>query len=336
MSVRNLKLPGDLEDLGPMLTESFQYPENPEWSVQEDESEALADNIRNIGRMWWVVRIGQIFIPMMRDLLPGKVWVEDGKIVGAVLYQRRGASQHWMVSTVATMPEYRRRGIARKLVVAGLEYIRAKKGEVAVLDVIDANYPAYKLYESLGFEHFSDNLDLEFTPDGVYPAPGLEGALSLPGYTVEEMDVFDWRSRFEVMQRISPETIQQYEPVSEDRFRQPGYMRLLIPLFERAQKTQSVYHLIRRSSDGEKVGYLNYDIRTGGKGRHAIFLRLDPAHGALAEPLLAYALHRLTAVNPDLMIEMGQATWQPQVVEAAYALGFTKRLQYHRMGVVLD
>lgn len=330
MTLRNLKLPGDLDNLAQMLTDSFQYPENPEWSVQEDEMEDLADNVRNIARMWWVVQIGQVFIPMMRDLLPGKLWIEDERIAGAVLYQRRGASQHWMVTSVATHPAYRRRGIARKLVVAGLEYIRAKKGEVAVLDVIDANLPAYKLYESLGFEHFTGNLDLEFKPDGVLPAPEIPA-----GYVLEDLDYFNWRPRFEVMQHISPENIQKYEPVSEDRFRQPGYTRAIIPLFNRAQKVQPHYHLVRRAADGEMVGYLNYDIRTGGKGRHSIFLRLDPAHAKLAEPLLAYGLHQLTAADLNLIIEMGLPTWQQHVADAAYALGFTKRLLYHRMGLVL-
>jgi len=330
MSVRNLKLPADLSTLPKMLTESFQYPENPEWSVQDDERDSFVEGIRNIARMWWIVRIGQIFIPVMRDLLPGKVWEEDGQIVGACLYQKRGNSNHWMVTTVATHPDFRHRGIARKLVNAGLDYIRAKKGEVAVLDVIDANLPAYKLYESLGFEHFTGTLDLEFTPEGVFPEPEMPD-----GYTLEAMDLFDWEPRYRVMQRISPENIAKYEPVSEDRFRQPGYYRIIIPLFARAQKVKEYYLLVRRTSDGEMVGYLNYTVRTVGRGRHSLSIRLDPGAAEMAEPLLSYALHQLSAANPNLIIEMGLPTWQEHVADAAYALGFSKRLLYHRMGLVL-
>jgi len=330
MSVRDLKLPQDLEVLPAMLTESFQYPENPEWSVQDDERESFVEDIRNIARMWWVVRIGQIVIPVMRDLLPGKVLEENGKIAGVCLYQKRGNSNHWMVTTVATHPEFRRRGIARKLVTAGLDYIRAKKGGIAILDVIDANLPAYKLYESLGFEHFTGVLDLEFTPEGVFPAPEMPA-----GYTLEKLDVFDWEPRYRVMQRISPETITKYEPVTEDRFRQPGYYRIIIPLFARAQKVKEHYLLIRRTSDGEVIGYLNYDLRTGGKGRHSLSIHLDQDAAEMAEPLLAYALHEMTAADPNLVIEMGLPTWQEHVADAAYALGFSKRLLYHRMGLVL-
>ena len=103
MTIRDLKLPQDLAELGPMLSASFQYPENPEWSEQEDERESLVSDIASIARSWWMIRIGQVFIPAMRDLLPGKVWVEDGRIAGVVLVQRRGSSSDWLVSTVATL-----------------------------------------------------------------------------------------------------------------------------------------------------------------------------------------------------------------------------------------
>ena len=89
MALRNLSLPTDLKELGPMLAESFQYPENPDWSVQDDERESLIEDINSLRRWWWIVQIAQVFSKKMRELLPGKVWIEDGKIAGAVLYQRR-------------------------------------------------------------------------------------------------------------------------------------------------------------------------------------------------------------------------------------------------------
>ena len=38
MPLRNLTLPYDLEPLVEMVAETFQYPGNPEWSVQTDET----------------------------------------------------------------------------------------------------------------------------------------------------------------------------------------------------------------------------------------------------------------------------------------------------------
>jgi GNAT superfamily N-acetyltransferase len=328
MTIRDLSLPADLKELGPMLAKSFQYPENPDWGVQDDERESLVEDIESLRRWWWLIQIGQIFSPKMRDLLPGKVWIKDSKIVAAVLYQRRGSSDNWLIGTVATLPEYRRRGIARKLVEESLADIKAKNAKSVVLDVIDANHPAYQLYTSLGFEHFSGNLDLEFAPSGIVTKPEFPHE-----YQLAETSFFDWQARYQIMKRISPESLQQYDPVTEALFRQPGFMRLIIPIFNRAQKVEEKIILIENISSGEKVGYFRSSARKGGKGRHSTSLRLDPKYAQLARPMLEYALHQVTAIDPSLIVEMALPAWQDKVVEAAYETGFKKRLLYHRLGL---
>jgi len=266
----------------------------------------------------------------MRDLLPGKVWIEDGRIAGVVLLQRRGSSSDWMIGTVATRPEYRRRGIARKLVEAGLDFIREKEGKIAILDVIDANLPAYQLYESLGFEHFSGNLNLEYPPQGIFPAPELS-----PEVQLEATTIFNWEPRYQLMQRISPKTIQRYDPVDVGHFRQPGFMRLVLPLISRAQKVRQNTVLIHHLPTQQVIGYLFYDVRTGGNGRHSFNLRLDPAHAALSNQLVQWALHQTTTVDPSLIVETILPTWQQFLADAAKELGFKQRVQYHRMGKIL-
>lgn len=330
MTIRDLKLPQDLAELGPMLSASFQYPENPEWSEKEDERESLVSDIANIARSWWMIRIGQVFIPAMRDLLPGKVWVEDGRIAGVVLVQRRGSSSDWFVSTVATRPEYRRRGIARELVQAGLDFIRDKGGKIVILDVIAANLPAYKLYESLGFEHFSGNFNLEYPAQGVYLAPELS-----PEIRLEATTIFNWEPRYQLMKRISPETIQRYDPVDNGHFRQPGFMRLVLPLISRAQKVRQNTVLIHHLPTQQVIGYLFYDVRTGGKGRHSFNLRLDPAHAAQAPRLIQWVLHQTTAGDPSLIVDTVLPTWQQFSIDAAREQGLQQRVHFHRMGLSL-
>jgi len=330
MSLRELKLPQDLAELGPMLSDSFQYPENPDWGVQEDERESLVNDIDNLARSWWMIKIGQTFIPAMRELLPGIVWEEDNRIAGVVLVQRRGSSNHWVIGTVATRPQYRRRGIARRLVEAGLDYIRKKQGENAILDVIDANLPAYKLYQSLGFEHFSGNLNMELAGQGFLPAPEIP-----PDYRLETTSLFDWTPRYQLMKRISPQALQTYEPVEAGLFRQPGYMRLVLPLISRAQKMRPNMVLVHHQPSQQVVGYLRYDIRTGGKGRHNLGLRLDANHAGVATHLIAFMLHQITTIDPALTIETALPTWQQHIIDAALSLGFEKRVQYHRMGLKL-
>jgi len=208
------------------------------------------------------------------------------------------------------------------LVVCLLLPIGAKKQQV-FLTVCQ-----HKLYQSLGFKHFSGNFDLELSTQGVHPAPIIP-----PEYQLEPSSIFEWTPRFQLMTRISPPDIQTYEPVQEGHFRQPGFMRLVLPLIARAQKLRENLLLIRHNPSEQVVGYLRYEIRTGGKGRHTISMRLDLDHAPLAPPLIEHMLHQITLVDRSLLIEAVLPTWQQHAVDAALALGFEKRVKYHRLGL---
>jgi ribosomal protein S18 acetylase RimI-like enzyme len=330
MSIRELRLPQDLEELAEMLPNSFQYPENPEWSVQEDERESLENAIESLRKTWWIIRIGQVFIPAMRDILTGFVWEENGKIAGCAILQPRGQSSQWVIGTIATHPEYRRRGIARQLFAASLKLFHQKQATVAVLGVIDGNVPAYTLYQKMGLQTYSGHYDVEFRASDVYFMPEIPEE-----FTLEKSSLFDWKPRYELSKRITPDHLQEYEPIETSRFRQPFFMRLVIPILNRADKTDEEYRLIRHTPSGQVVGYINLAMNLSGVGRHRFLMMLDPAYGRFAETFLQYALHRLTSANPALVIESGIPQWQGQIYEAAKDLGFTTRLVYHRMGIAL-
>lgn len=331
MSIRENQFPQDLTMLGDLLTESFQYPDNPEWSVQSDELEELSDSIKAIRKIWPLIRFGQLFSPQMRDILQGYLWEEEDQVAGIVLVDRRGSSDSWMVSTVATHPDYRRRGIAHKLVSTSIDLIKERGGERATLDVIAKNLPAYKLYESLGFEHFTSMLDLTYEQDQVIEAPELP-----EGYRLEETSAFDWERRVELSKRITPNAIQEFEPIDSARFRQPGFVRMIAPLLSKMQNIkQEIFYIYHHE---ELVGRANYGARTNAVGRHGIGLLIDPSpeHAALAEPLLCWLMHKLQGYSSAHKIEMGLAAWNSNLIEAAYELGFEKRVEYHRLGMKLD
>jgi ribosomal protein S18 acetylase RimI-like enzyme len=230
MPLRLLKLPDDFIPVGDLLAETFQYPENESWSVQTDEQEQIQETVKNYTRIWPLVRFIQLFSPQARDLMRGFVWEEDDRPVGITTIQRRGATDVWIVGTVGVLPAYRRRGIARKLVVASLDLIREHGGKKAFLGVIDGNLPAYQLYESLGFEHYSGNVDFYTMPDSVLPEPALP-----EGYNITPLKRFEWQPRYELEKRISPRDLLKYEPVEVGRFRMPVLMRLIWPLIMFAQ-----------------------------------------------------------------------------------------------------
>jgi ribosomal protein S18 acetylase RimI-like enzyme len=73
----------------------------------------------------------------------------DGKLVAhAELYSEDGIGQ---VENVVTLPDYRRRGLARALVLRGVEESHAAGNELTFL-VADADDWPQQLYEKLGFE----------------------------------------------------------------------------------------------------------------------------------------------------------------------------------------
>lgn len=330
MSIRALRLPDDLEPLSEMAAETFQYPGHPEWSVQADEAESIAASMVNYRRMWPFVGLIQRLSPGLADILHGHVWEEDGRIVGFTNVSRRGTTDVWYISGVGVHPAYRRRGIARQLVNASLALIRERGGRMALLDVIDGNEPAYKLYQSLGFETYTGTLTLEREP-GAAPVPSPLP----PGYVLEPVSLFEWRSRYALAQRVTPENILTYEPVEERRYRRPPAARLLMPLILKADGLKAECFAIRAPT-GTVVADGRCEARMREEGRSEIHAQLDPAHGELAPCLIGALLHRVEALSPGRIVELWLSEWQSALVDAAIGAGFRRRTRNHRMGLLLS
>ncbi len=70
------------------------------------------------------------------------------------------------IATIATHPDYRRRGVARRLLVQTLEVARDRGAHLVMLEVRRSNLAAQKLYESFGFtiagvrpRYYVDNME---------------------------------------------------------------------------------------------------------------------------------------------------------------------------------
>lgn len=329
MPLRDIKLPSDLNPLSEMMVRTFQYPENPQWSVQTEEKEYIVEAIDNLSRIWWLLKLLGVISKPVRDLFCGCVWEEDGKLVGTTIVQRHGNTAVWIIGTVGVLPAYRRRGIARTLVERGLAIIHEKRGEKAWLDVIDENLPARQLYESLGFEHYSGHVELQCQPGGLHPPPQIP-----QGYSQEPLKKFDWKPRYYLEKRISPPELTKYEPVEEKRFRHPPVMRLLIPIIQLAQGTRDKSYLIR-DKQGIIVARHGYSIPRREKGYNEIFIRLDPEHGDLAPYLVDFLLNQVTALSPGRKVQFSVPLWMESVLDAGKKAGFETRMTMRKMGIVL-
>jgi ribosomal protein S18 acetylase RimI-like enzyme len=328
--MRLMQLPVDLMPVVELIVESFHYPENEAWSVQTDEKEEIVDGMRNVARIWPLVRLIQAVSPPMRDLLRGYVWEEDGRIVGVIIVQRRGSTDVWALGTVGVLPEYRRRGLARKLLDATLGLMRERGATQTTLSVIDGNLPAYTLYKEMGFEDYGGSVEFDAMIEEPWVAPELPD-----GYHRLPLSPNDWKPRYELEKRIAPDIVQRYDPVLEGRYRRTLGVRLIVPILKWAQSSRDGDFAIHSNTDGQIVARGGYTIPTRGKGVNNLRARLDPAHAGLAPYLVGALLHEVTTLSPGHRIDLSVPQWMEAVVTAAEEHGLKRRMEYLQMGMKL-
>lgn len=330
MSLRPFRLPADLPLMAKLLPAAFQYPENPEWSLQTDELEGALRMVNTARRMWPLFALLQKISPETRDVLHGCVWEEDGHPVGMVNISREGSSDDWVIANVGVLPAYRRRGIARKVVEAAVELAREHDGKYVLLDVIAGNTPAYALYASMGFEHFISSVHLR------HATPASIASCQPPaGYTASRLSPQNWRLHYELAQRITPASVQNYRPVTVHQFRTPASVRLFMGMLNTFSGVQERGLLVRAEADQQIVATLRLTAYRGSGGMNTCTIQLDPAHDALAPYLIQKMLHTFEQVSPKNRIAIGIPAWEAALIEAAESSGFTRVTEYHSMGMKL-
>ncbi len=108
----------------------------------------------------------------------GYVWRAGGRVVGNVsvyrgdVHPRRGSS--YLIANVAVHPDHRRQGIARALMLAGMDLVRRQRGDWVALEVETGNEAALALYRDLDFERH-ETLDQWEAPHLIVPPPAGDG-----------------------------------------------------------------------------------------------------------------------------------------------------------------
>lgn len=323
---RLLKLPDEIDIFIRLTREGFQYPEHPDWSMQGGEMDEMAAMVKNARRMWPLVSVLRLFSSDMRDAFYCLVYEEERQPVGIALYRRGSGSREWFISNVAVLPAFRRRGIARLLVEHAMEAIQMHGGEKAILDVIDGNLPALHLYQNMGFDHYSGSVSF-FTAGPVQMPPPPAG------FTIEPLGLDDWRAPYELAQRITPEKVQRYTPVREASFRDSLGIRLFGGLMSGMSGTARRAFVMRRAEGGETAAIATVSSRPRAEGSlGSLQASYDPASPELAPYLLGFALNELQADGAGRRVEFSFPDWQPALIEAAQAMGATRRYAYQRMG----
>lgn len=88
----------------------------------------------------------------LTDNPASRCWVAelDRKVVGMVVSWLILDEVH--VATIATHPEYRRRGIARRLLAHTLQHLKEEGAQSSFLEVRASNFAAQEMYRKFGYE----------------------------------------------------------------------------------------------------------------------------------------------------------------------------------------
>jgi len=313
-----------------LVIEGFQYPENPAWSLQPDEIQGMLDRINGARRMWPLLSAMRPFVPLLRDVMCGFVEEQNHRPVGLINYGRQHDTPDWYIFNVTVLPEYRRRGIARRLVEATLDELRRREARSAVLDVVAGNDPAFNLYRELGFEAFAQSGQYHLQP---HAAPG---AGSPPqGYRFHRLRSLDWRTPYRFARSVTPERVTRYEPVIEARFRSPALMVLAMNLFLALGGSRTERFALYTDHD-QVAAVGQYGYRTRSTGMNSAQLAIDPRHPDLAEFMLRHTFSAVSTASPGLRIELAFDDYQTALIEQAEALGCQRRYALDRMGLRLS
>jgi ribosomal protein S18 acetylase RimI-like enzyme len=187
--------------------------------AMDDDGKDYIQYLRKMAReakstYWGTGSLQRAFAP-----LQGFIYEVNGKIIGnlSMLPFRKHGEFIYLIANVAVHPEFRRKGIARKLTTKALTHARIKSATSAWLQVRNDNPAAQQLYIDMGFEERC-----------------IRSTWTLkPGNFIKSFPDFDWKIRLRRkshwryhkmwLSEIYPETIRWNLGFKEEKF-QPGFL----------------------------------------------------------------------------------------------------------------
>ncbi|RYU79064.1 GNAT family N-acetyltransferase [Hymenobacter persicinus] len=112
------------------------------------------------------------------DAAASRLWFRDGELIGLTLLARRGYTCR--VAAMGLVREARGQGYGRPMLQAAIDEATARGDRAMLLEVFQANEPARKLYERLGFRNERELFTFQRAPTA-----------GVPGGMLTELDPLD-------------------------------------------------------------------------------------------------------------------------------------------------
>jgi ribosomal protein S18 acetylase RimI-like enzyme len=206
----------DMADLGSLIETAFA-------GQLDSYGIRMVREMRSLGRAGWLGWfIGRLSLPPAA-YPQGFVWEADNRLVGnASLLPVDGFPERWVLANVAVHSDYRRQGIARRLVQASIEYVGRRGGRQLLLQVRVENGGAQDLYRQLGFHQISQRTSWLARRAGWLDRPASAAQ-------VRQRRAGEWADQYALVRRTFPEGPLWPFPCDPKLFKQGWLTRWLSP-----------------------------------------------------------------------------------------------------------
>jgi GNAT superfamily N-acetyltransferase len=220
--------------------------------------------------------------------LSGYIWEEDGRLVGnlSLIPLNKQGKRVYFIANVAVHPDYRRKGIARALTEAGMDYVRRRHVSTAWLQVRTDNPNALNLYLSEGFIERAMRHTWQVVPGK------QEGHAEKPrGISITNRNSSDWDLQKVWLNQNYPPEVAWNLPFNANNLK-PSLITDLI----RFISGETINHWAARRN-GELLGTLSFE--RGPTSTDNLWLAAPPSTDEEVVPgLLPFALHDLAPFRP--------------------------------------
>ncbi len=239
----------------------------------------------------------------------------DGKIVGTTIVSDQGKLAY--IASVMVDPDYRRRGIASKMIESALDYVRERGKARAVLHVETKNEPAIGVYTNMGFKAFEQVT--YFVKD--VDSEQLLG--TVPNIRIREFQKEDIGVVYELVKASEDSEHLRIFDFSKKEFETTLLQRLF--RFSTQKKLVAM-------SDGEIVGYVSASYTTPKQAGHIASVNVTPEGKTLnVEKLLIEAATNEIIKGGVRRVRLTVSVKKEDLIEKVKGLGFAEALSMYGM-----
>lgn len=254
--------------------------------------------MRMLSRLGPLVRIVAGLDRATRALRNGFVWIDPKteRLVGNITVYQSELKRVWVIANVAVHPEFRRQGIARKMMNAAMGLASQENAKSVILQVESGNDGAKHLYEDLGFTVQRTFTRWRRRPylDAPDPLPNM------PDITLRRGR--EWKAELALAEQVRPNYLGGLgwlKPTEKSAFHSSIWQHLRGIL-----DPTNIQRWVIRNSDGNGLAADMSILSTFGASYSRVNLMVTPnEQGRLEKPLLNFAIRYLANSRRGLILE---------------------------------